>query len=1162
MKMKLATLAILWLALCLAASACTTEYDFTRQPVARGSFGEEVYAIVHRDARWSPRDPAARRALLERERAALIRALDGVVPEALLRPLDALLRALGPLQDNDLVPELTRKLAGMLEATADQEPVHLALEARARREGYKGPDAYAALLEHAASWERLDELAAFGSRLVLDNDGFDARGGAAQAEPPTMTRLVGLLSGTLKDTAVTDDPRRVEVLAADLLLRSDRRLRGDDAAPAWAVRLDHRGLPRVGVNRRGNLYSPFTDRDGDGLADIDDLGRFVDFNGDALDAPAFGEPNQSGLLVRDGLGRAFVQDEGFVFEYVDLQQTPANFLMAQAPDFLEREVVFDLLDALQVLLPGRVTTVDPASGLTFEVYDPDNALSDLLYAVVQLLDVEALDELLETAAVLLRDHDDVLAALLFSLEDLLDRADASPALELTEGNTLADDLIAALAPVASSPELVEDLLVALQDPVVLTSAEPLADLLDFKAARAVPSPGSGYDACFRRCDRDHEPGTVPRVQCLRACPSHEILAERVDRAQGPGEGNRSHFERTLALFRTTAGVGYEMKVLELEVDLLDIDVDVNDLLPPLLRIDDAAAAYIQAVAGEFRLVDYITEEAVEDPAVDLLLDGLEGICGGGFFDSLVRALVPVLVNVTRQDLEFTCGRFEEVTAQTELPEALRKRQRLSIMVAFLSLLTDVAMDERPSAGQLARFFNSPNPSLDLSLARMSLSQIVDRDGYHLWEHHGDMLYAAEATGLLDALRPVFQVFVKHKRERELAAMMATLDQHYPTPEVRYSTREGAAAPRAGRGTGLVRFEEALRDWLLDDRLFPALHRLAGLSAQTQSGRGRSMNAVLAEVTAHAVAPDPALRYRDGGRAHRRADGRAVEPLNRLYVALDALNGLDARLEADPAAQAKWDRASGEVLDLVLEIDKRESGEAYFVREGGIALGQFATEILADVARHERDHGDLRAFVTQDLYEEADALITGRGLPLLVDLYNAATATPEDRALLKDAALHLLAPEGRRALLITLYELLVDLSDEDLVVTLARFLGDLLDPQRQWAQGARPLPLLSHGAQVLDETMARDPDLLALDLLRNAVTRDPGLTAEDGDPLGAAPVSALANVLRDYHRADPSAQGPLTAQDTAQISRELARWLLDDQRGMEQIYDLVKNRKKE
>ncbi len=1145
-----------------ALTGCVEEYDFTRQTPERGTFGEEVYRIVHKDARRSPRNPGQRLDLLERERQDFITSLDGIVPQEFLTPLDHLLRALGPLQDSDLLPDLTRKIAHILEAVSNTPALHqIWAQESAYQHHFKAAGVNRAVLEHATRYPRLDQLSRYGARLVLDNDGFNDEGQLVPEEPVFMGELSQVLADLLQGAEVTGDEDRFEALMADLLLRTDRRFSAPGTSPMWAVRVDSRGMPLVSRNRRDNLFSPFSDRNGDGLADINTEGRFVDFNGTPLDAPAFGEPGEIGLLVRDGLGRAFVQDEGFVFEYIDLHQTSVGFLLRETPVFVEEDVPFDLLDSLKVLLPPRVTLVDPDTGDSYRGYPPDNPVLDTVYGALQLMDFAFLDELLDTVAVMLREHDNILAELLFSVEDLLDRVEGRTELELTEDNTLRDDLLEALEPIVMTPGLMEDLLVALQDPVVLRSADAMVQLLSYKADRAVPAPDGAYNRCFRTCERQHDLATEGRVDCVRACPSDEIFVERMDRSLPSGPGNRSHFERTLAMLRTVSGVEYQMHVVDLQIDLVGLDVNVADALPPLLGIEDAADAYVKALAGDFRIVDAITDEAVNSPTTDLLVDGLGSICQNSILDQLIRTLVPVLINVTERDIENVCTRFDEVSAIPGLSAPEMKRQRLAIMVSFLSLLSDVPMDEVPRASQLARFFNSPNPSLDLSLARMTLSQLVDHDGYFLWEHHGDMLFAAEASGFLDAVQPLFKVFSRYDRGGDLIRVMAVLDQHYPTPDVRYMTKAGLEAPRAGRGTGMVRWEESLHSWLLDDRLFPALQQLATVSTQIESRRGRKMSTLVEEVTAHAMRPDAALTMRDGRPVYVRPDGEMVSPINRLHVVLEGLGALDDILEADPVAQEKWDSATGKILDLVLEIDKRQTGEAYFAREGGLALGLFGTEILADKVRAKRDEGLLHEFITRDLYLDVESVMTGRTLPAVVDMVEAATATPEDRALLKDVTLHLLEGEGAQHTLVLLYELLVELSNEEAFVTLAQFWGEQLDPDRVWESDVRPLPLLSHGALLLDESLARDPDLEALLLLRRATARDPQLISADGDPLGLAPWEVLADVMRDYNRVDPSSQAPLTAQDYQRINADFARWLQDDARGMEQIYQLVKSRKK-
>ena len=105
----------------LTLSGCLTEYQFNRVVPERGTFGEEVYQTLHRDTTWSPRASDARRALLERERLQMVTALDLIVTEEQLSPLEETLRLSAPLQDSGLVPDLTRKLALLLRDFSTEE---------------------------------------------------------------------------------------------------------------------------------------------------------------------------------------------------------------------------------------------------------------------------------------------------------------------------------------------------------------------------------------------------------------------------------------------------------------------------------------------------------------------------------------------------------------------------------------------------------------------------------------------------------------------------------------------------------------------------------------------------------------------------------------------------------------------------------------------------------------------------------------------------------------------------------------------------------------------------------------------------------------------------------------------------------------------------------
>ena len=62
--------------------------------------------------------------------------------------------------------------------------------------------------------------------------------------------------------------------------------------------------------------------------------------------------------------------------------------------------------------------------------------------------------------------------------------------------------------------------------------------------------------------------------------------------------------------------------------------------------------------------------------------------------------------------------------------------------------------------------------------------------------------------------------------------------------------------------------------------------------------------------------------------------------------------------------------------------------------------------------------------------------------------------------------------------------------------------------------------------------------------------------------GDAPITTIASVMADYLRLDPSSTAPWSAEDYAHMMRQIAEWLLDPAKGMEQLYDLTELRKKD
>jgi hypothetical protein len=78
------------------------------------------------------------------------------------------------------------------------------------------------------------------------------------------------------------------------------------------------------------------------------------------------------------------------------------------------------------------------------------------------------------------------------------------------------------------------------------------------------------------------------------------------------------------------------------------------------------------------------------------------------------------------------------------------------------------------------------------------------------------------------------------------------------------------------------------------------------------------------------------------------------------------------------------------------------------------------------------------------------------------------------------------------------------------------------------------------------------------VLANIVTPVPGVDGE----LGLSPIETFIDVIAEVHRIDPSdPTAPLAPTDYGTIMKVLEDFMLSETRGLEQIYTIVRKRRK-
>ncbi|MBW1873187.1 MAG: hypothetical protein JRJ19_14045, partial [Deltaproteobacteria bacterium] len=377
---KLATLGLAACAFLLVG--CHFELDTSRNTPERGSLGTEIYEILKNDFdRMQPKKGLA----FEREQARFIRAFDTLMPDEMLDDIQLYLVAILPLYDEGILAAAVRPMACILSDLAASPEFLQALWYSDHPAGY-GRDTHSPVLRRILQNPITPDLLEHFGQLWLAHDGFDADL-IVSAEDDTFTALLRELSKKMKKATVEPvDQECSAAVAIDFILSTDSRLLAGQGDEHWIVKTDLRGRALAARDSNsGALVEPFVDQDLDGLADIDPLsGDFIDAANALLDVPP--------PFLPDG-SRAQRQGE-YIYQYSDLRQSMLGALTDQLNPLIEDGFLWELPDALPVLL-GEIVARADVDG-TFPGYEPDDSpIVALTHALLVLLDYDRLPELLD-----------------------------------------------------------------------------------------------------------------------------------------------------------------------------------------------------------------------------------------------------------------------------------------------------------------------------------------------------------------------------------------------------------------------------------------------------------------------------------------------------------------------------------------------------------------------------------------------------------------------------------------------------------------------------------------------------------------------------------------------------------------------------------------------
>jgi hypothetical protein len=1128
-------------------SACAEPLDTTRKAAARGTLGEEIYAVFceRLAAEQWPTDVSGRRArafcrlgaepdaetpprlaALVRNRARLVAALDRALPEDLHDDLSNFLLHLLPLYEppTDALPRLTRAAAAMLTRLASDDEVMAALERLGQRQGYRPLRLALGIARPVLAYP---DLANFVDRALVTL----APGGSAGDEWRRMAEVAALELATAGPSVPRAPGERGTLeLTRELLFSADDAFARGGAR--WLARRDGRGLA-VPTRTSTGLIAPFADVDRDGLADVDALGRFVDASGARLVVATPFPLRDESPTRRDPAGRALAASGEPLYEYLDVSRTMLAGLAREAVPWLspDRPALLDLAHGLPALLGPRAPRRERIGTAEVDFEGPDTRrgpLFDAVYATGKLIARPETDDVLAVLEVLLRDHEAELAELVDAAWVGQRAGDAYPRAAVDPRSEIWDDLLETAEGMARTPGLLEALVRALGDP----------------ASAAI---GPITAIFMRHTDLvEYDPTDV------NGPPLPITLTRRTDWTRPDVAGNESLFQRSIAVIQDLDGVrvcnkaGAKLRLYSSSGrELLSWPLTGSYGECELIQIDNVAETYVQAVLGRARIV-------LKDRTLDGLLRLAEGL---GILD-------------IDQLLEEQSG-IRGLT-QRPTPEALG-RLVFAPPNAFIRNLLDETSFKRDRNGD-GRF------GADETVPIVTRHRGV----VPAWEKRF-VVDGVEAS-FIDALRPLLRAFDDFDPPGGrfyFGELCRDLHRAWPTRDASSSQRTMPGADMYSRQDDARSYEPVVATLLDEGRLFARLGALVrALDAITLRPGVDGIDALDAATVAML---DPtrsctggscatgSLRYRDGrafpctaaGTCFDGMGGRPMRYVSPMLLLVDALSEWDRALATAPERRAAWLAGREVVASQLLSVARGPDGRMRLAnRRTAAVLRLVVPFVRARIAEH-RAAGDLGTWA-DGLAGRMESTLGSAMATTVLDWVDALRADANARAAVAALVTYLMddtAPgEAFDATLLAIADLLQVLEDDHNLDPLVRALAPVLaaDAREVAARGGTPTVDGATVDELLDLLRAIRP-LDRNDVLQRVLA---GLVALPESGSAETPLEALVDVIAEVNRASPGAGTTMDAADHRAVLERLRDTLVDESRGVERLYRVIQERELE
>lgn len=1067
---------------------CTEEIVPEREQRDYGSFGTELYNIVYANsARSEAHSSEAFLSTFSSYRDGFIASVDAAAPKEALEDLNRVFVNIVPLYENLLYPGTLRKIGVVVGELKEDRDALSGVNWISESPQLLAQPELTNPLARVFEYDALPDLTDLLLNLLLKN------ASTSNAAHNATNQLLKELSIAFADWEVDADENRFSRRAVDFLFKpSPDYAPLMSYSPQTAVKLDTRGWPKLVQNELNAIPLPFRDLDGDGFADGNANGFFELTNGSFV-APfeAFGTlPEEMAFSGVNGLLQWAGAD---VFETFDLQQTPLAYLIRESDPLFQDDALDRGIRGIRALL-GDEKIQNDAHGV-YTGYAGDTALVQLAAAVLTTLDHDSVGPNFEAAIQVLTHDKDVMARLISDVDTILDIIDETPS-NFTLDNDLIDRLLPELLKIAEEPGLLSDLFLALDDPMVAEIAPILSEMAQRSKSFIEVDPNGRYEMCFQACDSSYEVGTFERLRCIRECPRDEILGTaKTDHLAKESLENRSLFQRTTHLMWETSETPYDVRTELLTVGEIDLTAPAKGL-GTLIAFDNLAEAYLKTITGDLHLVDYLSPTFIS----------IAGLLGEDGAMTVVELLSKLVKN-----------------------------------------MFDLKLSVDPTTAEVTRLFNKSLISSQGDNYRFDLNVATCRSGFRCLQVNADVLYAIEATGLIDALYPVVKVFNKYDKSAILARTVAILFEYYTTKDVRYIDSSGNPLPLYP--SDFRSMEPVLIRALDETNIVADVGDFGDALLNVELADGTKLTDRFEKFVAYLLTPDPKLRNIKGERSTVDRVGNVVAPLSPAYLYIDPIREIADYLDVHEDVKSDLEVAAERFVDMTIRTRRTVTG-AEFEKPAGIVVVADFLDLLYRVYLDKTQDGVRSTWIQEEAIPDIIDFASGRLLYAFMQLFHELDHTPGAFAQMRRFARHMLESDAPYSYHLpgAVYAISSMVLEQQRLIGLARFFASVIDPDREWTtEGFSELSFVITLLTCVDAFNECDPTHAFNGVFYRLFETQNQKRMH---------VVQLLDVAQALFRREPGAKTPRTVEDEKVLFDFIYDLFTDDDRGVERIYGVI------